>query len=171
MIEISNDTPIVLLHAPAENCRIAQINFNTGYADLKGKVVALIRTVEQKQVYDNNNHKYVYQQSEQFWALVATSDNEVMDELRNSLVLANQRSAVAERERHEALQPLQDANKSLTARLTAAEKVTTSQEARYEDSQASLARATKSLRAIEGDLAKVKRHIGEKSYNDALKGT
>jgi len=165
-------TPVVTPVTSAPNARMVPAVDQYGHpaCAFGGTVVAFVThtTHDRENTYGGNT---VYVPRHRLFALVAASDNERIAELERQAIDADQdhqkaRTALWDEGRKiEALdKKLAEAN----ARIGDLDKHLTIEKDRFASSQESVRASATSLRKLEGDLAKVKRHIGEKAFAEAL---
>lgn len=166
--------PIVTTVTPAPNARMVEVVDRFGHTSSRsigGTVVAMVTHTEYDREYVHGSGGDQFVPRHRLFALVAQSDNERIAELENELVHASEiaRSSLEDTkalrktlELEEVTQKdLESVIRSLNADLTDAK-------ARYQRSQDAVTASSQSLRKLEDDLAKVKRHFGEKAYAEAI---
>lgn len=157
---------VILLHQPTDPpSGVKLMEVSHGFSFTPGPVLALIvqTDYESRYVQDprTGTSSNVYVPVERKWALVAVDKDEVVTDLKREI--AELRARVNEQDRE-----IREFNLTRNA-LDAATVDRDHWKKEHERLSQVSSADERRLRKLEGDLAKVKRHIGEKQFSEALK--
>lgn len=144
-------TPILLLD-----------NGQASYPMGPGRVVGLVQSIDSIYAYDNGQRSLVTHTK--LWALVAKTDNETIATLTHTLEELRKSAREACSENGEAQRDLAALHKEHTAKLKELQDTNVLKE----QLARSCEREFERFRKVESDLAKVKKHFGEKAFAEAL---